>query len=260
MKNLLKQTLFLLAIFSFFLLNASSTLATTATPTPTPGALEQQISDLKDKIASRVAQLKLVDKRGIIGIVTDVTQTQITLTDMKGNTRFVDVDELTKFSSPTAKSSFGISDITKGTTLGVLGLYNKESRRILARFVDVLILPTSFSGAVSDIDEKNFVVTVVTANKKTYSVDIESATKTLSFDGTALTKSGFSKIQQGQRIMVIGFVDSANAKHITASRVLLFPTLPIDPGITILQPENLPLQGTIVPATGSGKKLTPLSR
>ena len=255
-----QKILILLFLFSLLLFNTSSVWAATLTPTPLPGALEQQISDLKDKIASRVAQLKLVDKRGIIGIVTDVTQTQITLTDMKGNTRFVDVDELTKFSSPTAKSSFGISDITKGTTLGVLGLYNKESRRILARFVDVLILPISFSGAVSDTDAQNFVVTVITTDKKTYTVDIENVTKTMSFDGASLLKSGFSKIQQGQRIMIIGFVDKTNSKHITASRVLLFPTLPIDPSITVIKPENLPLQGTIVPATGSGKKLTPLSR
>jgi len=234
--------------------------AVTPSATPTPGGLEQQISDLKDKIASRVAQLKLVDKRGLIGVVIDVTQTQITLTDIHGNTRFVDVDELTKFTSPSAKSSFGISDITKGTTLGVLGLYNKESRRILARFVTVLILPTNFSGAVSDVDTKNFTVTVVTANKKTYSVDVESDTKTNSFDGTSLIKAGFSKIQQGQRIMVIGYADAKDPKHITASRILLFPTLPIDPSITIIKPEDLRLKGTIVPATGSGVKLTPLKK
>lgn len=256
-----------LALFlSAALLIGSSTqvLAVTPTATPTPSqpgnGLQQQISDLKDKIASRVAQLKLVDKRGIIGTVTDVAPTQITLSDIKGNTRFIDVDELTKFSSPSAKSSFGISDITKGTTLGVLGLYNKESRRILARFVDVVIMPVYFSGAVTETDSKNFTVTVLTANKDTFSVDIENVTKTYAFDGSTLSKSGFSKITTGERITVVGFADIKNAKHITGTRILLFPTLPIDPHITVVKSQDLQLQGTVVPATGSGKKLTPLTK
>ena len=261
----MKKILFALSLSLLLILSTSHVMAVTKTPTPTPTPnpavnLEQQITDLKDKIASRVAQLKLVDKRGIIGTVTDVNATQITLSDIHGNTRFVDVDELTKFSSPTAKSSFGISDITKGTTLGVLGLYNKESRRILARFVDVLDLTTDISGAVSDIDSKNYTVTVITADKKTYNVDIESTTKTYAFDGTSLTKSGFSKIDQSERITVIGFLDKNNANHIIASRIILFPTLPIDPNITVVKPEDLQLKGTIVPATGSGVKLTPLKK
>lgn len=237
---------------------------TAVTPTPTPQPftnLEKQISNLKDKIASRVAQLKLVDKRGIIGIVTDVNPTQITLTDMKGNTRFVDVDELTKFSSPSAKSNFGISDITKGSMLGILGLYNKESRRILARFVDSMTLPTYISGAVSDIDPKNYSLTILTAQKDSYTVDVENVTRTYSYDDTtSLTKSGFSKILIAERINVIGFADAKNPKHIVATRILIFPTLAIDPHIVIIKPQDLQLQGTVIPATGSGHKLTPLTK
>ena len=78
---------------------------------------------------------KLVEKRGIIGTVTDSSDTQITVTDIAGNIRFVDVDELTKFYSSDSKT-FGISDIKNGMTIGVLGLYNKQSRRILAREVN----------------------------------------------------------------------------------------------------------------------------
>ena len=259
----MKKSIFALSLFLLAALPTTQVFAVTHVPTPTSqpaNNLEQQITNLKDKIASRVAQLKLVDKRGIIGTVTDVNATQITLTDIKGNTRFVDVDELTKFTSPSAKNNFGISDITKGTTIGVLGLYNKESRRILARFVDVLVLPVTISGAVTDLDSTNFTVTVATADKKSYSVDIEGVTKTYAYDGATLAKSGFSKINQAERISVIGYVDTKNSTHIIATRVILFPTLPVDPNISIVKPEDLQLKGTIVPATGSGIKLTPLRK
>ena len=82
--------------------------------TPTQSIKEQLITN----IASRVAQLKLVEKRGIIGTVTNVTNTQITLSDIQNNTRFIDVDELTKFTS--AKASTVSSVITCGIDTGTI--------------------------------------------------------------------------------------------------------------------------------------------
>ena len=257
----------IIAISTLLLVTSTTmhTFAATKTPTPTPTtspstALQQQITNLKDKIASRVAQLNLVEKRGIIGTVTNVQPTQIILTDIQGNTRFVDVDELTKFSSPASRGNFGISDITKGETIGVLGLYNKESRRILARFVDVMDMPVYIQGAITSIDKTNYTLSVLTADKSTYLNDIETNTKTEEYDGTQLVKAGFSKAQQAERIIILGYADKSNTKHIITSRVLLFPTLPIDPRITVLDAQALQLQGTVVPATGSGKKLTPLTK
>src|SRR3989344_3553663 len=120
-------------IFSIILVTlllGTSTAMALAVETPTPSTaptktlpgdtLTKEITNLKEKIASRVAELKLVEKRGIIGIVSEVKDTQFTLTDSKGDTRFVDVDELTKFSGTDSKSTFGISDIKKGMSLAIL--------------------------------------------------------------------------------------------------------------------------------------------
>ena len=96
-----KYILILLTIC--FLSFAPLTYATT----PTSADDSTQIRDqLITNIASRVAQLKLVEKRGIIGEVTESTNVQITVTDSQNNTRFIDVDELTKFSDPNTKGSF----------------------------------------------------------------------------------------------------------------------------------------------------------
>lgn len=250
--------LFLTLIFSFPFL-AGSAYAVTAVEKDTSTLIEQQVNNLKERIASRVAQLKLVERRGIIGTVTEVSDTQITLSDVKNNTRFVDVDELTKFSSLSSKESFGISDITKGTTLSILGLYNKESRRILARFVNVVTFPTVIHGAVSGIDEENFTLTVATEEGE-FTVDVENTTRTSSYTkGTALVRAGFSKIIQDMRITVIGTFDIKDKTNIIASRILLFPDIPKNPKIKIVAPLLNP-QETIQPSTGSGKKLTPITR
>lgn len=251
----------LITITNFANVNAATTLTPTTktTPTPTGGvnALEQQINNLKDRIASRVAQLKLVDKRGIIGQVTDVTDTQITLTDVQGSVRIIDVDELTKFSSPDSKSSFGISDIKKGTTIGVIGLYNKESRHLLARWVDVLSNPMVLSGAILSINKTDFTFSFVTAENVQWTIDIENLTKTNSYTKDAgVVKSGFSKLQEGQRVLVVGFPDKTDAKKIIASRIIVFPNLPPNPKIALVKQEDI---APVTPSTGSGKKITPLS-
>src|SRR5690242_18593083 len=156
-----KLFLLLLSITTFFSIVPS---AKAITPTPTQVApskaaldqkLNQQINELKEKIASRVSELNLVEKRGMIGIVTDVSGSKITIKDIQGNVRFVDVDEITKFSSASNKS-FGLSDITKDTSISILGLYNKQSKRILARFINTSVDPTFLSGSVTDVDSKNF--------------------------------------------------------------------------------------------------------
>ena len=122
---MLKKSLLLLVIsYSLFVGAAHA-----ATPTP-----EDKIRELRDQlitnIASRVAQLKLVEKRGIIGKVISVTSTQITVADVHGVTRFVDVDELTKFSSPASKAAYGISDIAKDSGTISYEILTGISRRV----------------------------------------------------------------------------------------------------------------------------------
>lgn len=251
---------FILYTFLYLILNIS---ANAATPSGTLTPKEENpevISDLKERIASRVAQLKLVEKKGVIGTVSDVSQTQLTVIDLKGNTKFIDVDELTKFSSPSAGASFGISDITKDSKIGIIGLYNKQSRRVLARFIDVAIYPKFLHGQILSIDEDNFALDIVTDDGKQVTVDVEKTTKTLSYTKeTDLVRSGFSKITEGERIIVVGFPDIKDKGKIIASRVLVFPGIPKNPKIGNTEQAISPHE-TIVPSTGSGKKLTPMTR
>lgn len=217
------------------------------------GSLQKQVDILKSKIASKVAELNLVEKRGIYGVVTDTTDTQITLKGLNGKIKFADVDELTKFSSSN-NSSFGISDVKKDMWLGILGLYNKESQRTQAReILEQDLLPNFIYGAVYAIDSTNFNITVAKENGAKNIVNIESVTKTYSYANKTLVKSGFSKITKGETVIVIGFFDKQNKNEIIAGRLLLFPEISASSKINL----NLN-EPTIIPSTGSGKKLTPI--
>ena len=250
MKNKLLTTILLLSL-SFFFVNKINA----ASPTPTKSDITNQIDELKTKIASKVAELNLVEKKGIIGTVTDSSDTQITLSDTNGNTRIIDVDEITKFSSSGSKT-FGISDIKKGTLLGILGLYNKQSRRILARQVNELSpKPIIIFGGISLLDNKNFELTVVKENGQKVVVEVTDLTKTSSYSSGSISKSGFSKMKAANTILAIGLPDKTDPDKFLATRIIIFPDIDITSRINLSVPEP-----TIIPSTGSGVKLFPIKK
>lgn len=239
---------FLLIIPLPFIISLNSYAA--ATPISSSSASQKLLNDLQNYLSKH----PITEKRGILGKVVDASDTQITLSDVKGNTRFVDIDELTKFVSNTS-SSFGISDVKKGDVLGAVGLYNKESRRILARAIYQTNLSSMIHGYIAQIDSDNYAVSVATDDNNQFQVSIERTTRTLAYDNTSqdLIRSGFSKLKIGEKIFVRGMIDPKDNKSISADVVIIFPDI-VKGG---LKPEVSP---SIVPSTGSGKKLTPIVR
>jgi hypothetical protein len=245
--------------YIFFILTAflATTIFTKALaagiPTPTGSSLLEKVAN---EIASKTAQLNLVEKRGVIGTVTDSSSTQITLTDLNGNIRFVDVDELTKFSSPSS-NSYGISDITNGTLLGVLGLYNKQSQRILARDVSVESpFPTVIYGTVSDVDKTNYELTIVKENGQKVVIEIQDITRIYSFSAGTLNKSGFSKTLNSETAVAIGFQDKQDTKKILGTNVILLPDIQTNFALNL----GSSVSPAVPPSTGSGMKLYPITK
>ncbi len=265
---------FLFLIISLALVPvANAQTPTTAQPaSPTAGEklnekLNSQINQLKDKIASRVSELNLVEKRGTTGIVSEVTTNKITLTDLNGKTKLIDIDEITKFSSASAKGTFGLSDLTKGTKINVLGLYNKQSKRILARFITTAVNPVFISGTISEIDTTNRTMNIATDDKKTTKIDIVPTTKlsTYSKEDDGLAKILFTGLIAGERVAVIGFPDKTDTAMIVAQRVTILPDLPLDPkiSISIVQPTptlapTVAVRRTVPVVTSSVRRVTPI--
>lgn len=260
----------LLIIFNsfviMFVVKTSIFAATTPTPSPTsakttPEANEiERIQKIKQLVASKVAELKLVEKRGILGAVKETTSTQITLEDDKKDTRIVDIDELTKFQGESDKS-FGISDIQVGQELSIIGLYNKETRRILARFLSkAKNIPDTISGLIIERDSKNFNLTLVTENKTRKVIDISTATKIYSYDkDNGMVKAGFSKIETGLRVYAVGFDDLKIKDQLNASRVIFFKDLPPSAAMTKAQ-DQLNVEQQTQSSTGSAKKLQQITK
>lgn len=256
------KTLYNFIIFISFMMIINiiigNATAQTATPSPTPKITSEEkeidtIEKIKDLVASKVAELKLVDKRGILGIVNRSTNSQIVVEDHKRNHRSVDIDELTKFVS--SKDSFGISDIKDRDRISVIGLYNKDTKRLLARFIGLSAnTPVDIEGVVTARNSRQFTLTIVDTNGKTKAIDIQTSTKTSVWNNNSFTKSGFSKILVGERVLVIGFPDSKDEDTINASRIIHFADLPLSESLK----KYKNVQEETPTSTGSGVKVKPL--
>lgn len=224
---------FLVAIVLCLLSNVVANGATKPSPLPSQNQISSDSADLekiqkiKDIVASKVAELKLVEKRGIIGKLKDISGMQLTVIDVKGNTRKIDVDELTKFSF-SDKSSIGISDMEKGKSYSFVGIYNKETERLLARVIDsVDSIPVYFEGAITGVDAKDYQLTVVDDKGDKKTIDIQSSTKTsLGTTDGDLQKSGFSKLSENERILAIGFWDKKDPNLLSTLRIIHFKDVP----------------------------------
>lgn len=226
---------FIICLFGSLLI-AKQVLAA-ATPTPTESASPassidiEKIQRIKDIVASKVAELKLVEKRGIVGKLKENSNMHLVISDVKGNARNIDVDELTKFSISGTKgkdNTLGISDLKKDVLYSFVGLYNKDTQRLLARSItEADTIPLYFEGAISSVDSKEYQIQVVSGKGEKKNVDIQSSTKTslLTSDGE-LTKSGFSKLNVNERILIIGFADTKDGTLISALRVIHFKEIP----------------------------------
>jgi hypothetical protein len=231
-KNFNMKKIFILFIF-LLMLSTSITFAQNDENKDSETAKKiNSIDQIKDKVASRVAELKLVEKRGIVGIVESIKGNQIRITDLNNNTRTIDVDELTKFSS-SENSSFDLSDIAKGSKISAIGLYNKESERLLARFVNEISIPEFISGVLSNKNEDDYTINLVTEGGKKYILDIEKTTKSYFLAGEELQTAGFSKFQSSQNATIIGFIDPKDENKISVSKIIIFPDLPKNPKISI---------------------------
>lgn len=225
-----KLPVFLLLITLLFTLSAPSFAQTkTVSPTLTPEASEsaelKTIEKIKEMVADKVSKLNLVEKRGFVGIVQDTSNTQISVQDIQGKKRFIDIDELTKFQDSIGSSkTFGISDIKKGDRLSFVGNYNKDTERLLARFVTkTASIPQYIQGEVTEVDAKAFTIIITTAKNEKYTVDIEKSTTTKSYEAEdGVQKSGFSQVEVGEKIIAVGYPSDDEENRLSATRILHF--------------------------------------
>lgn len=194
-----------------------------AAPESTPTANVKQIEDLKDRLATKVAELRQSQRRAIAGTVKTVSVSTATIQTKEKDIKVELADDMKIIQYLKGKrTNLTIDDVSKGDRVVVFGQYDATLDLMKAKVIVIENAATQrISGTVTAISKDEYTVTLAAADQKTYVIDIETVTKiNLWTDEKGLTKGGFSKMSVGDTIHVVGTAVPKKENRLSAIRIL----------------------------------------
>ena len=237
---------------------ATATPAATTTKEATPDA-KQKLDDLKDRLATKVAQLRQSQKRAIFGTVKTISVSTITVETKTSDVKIELTDTIKVFQTIKDKrTALTTDDLSKGDAVVVFGDYDANLDLLKAKVIFIQDNPlTRVSGAITAIDKKNFTLTITTREGQSYVIDIQTLTKNFLWDkNEGMQKGAFSKYAIGDTIFALGTPEAKKENWISPVRVLDIGNLS---GVT---PTPTPVvtheaSSSATPTTKSTPKTTP---
>lgn len=243
MKKLIQLTLYcLIFTVTCFLLQNSVQNVRAATPTPSPKIspttestpmpstlLEKlkQIEILKEKIATKVAEIRQKERGAILGTVKSLDTSTIAITG-KGEPQSISFSEDTIFYTltPTGRTDSTVTKLKAGDSVSIFGYFDEVKKILAAKYIYQEPTPlVRLGGKITDIDKSNYTVTVK-GTQETTIVDIETTTKISTYAITVgWAKGGFSKLKLGDRIHVLGTPNSKEPNRISADKMYIIPAV-----------------------------------
>ena len=193
------------------------------TPTPEKSLLNDQIQILKDKIATKVAEISKSNKQVLVGTVQTTDEAGFSILS-KGTTvkALIDSDMTTYENIIDPSKKITLKNIKKDAYVlldGVM-LGNEFSVKTVYLQLQYEII----AGTIKNIDSKQYLVDVITSDQETITIDIEKSTVQRKIDSQlSIVKAGFSDYAVGDRIQCV--IPKRPAESIRASgvRTLIIP-------------------------------------
>lgn len=211
-------------ILSLVLVSAQPAFAQTASPTATPaGDKNSKIEELKDRLATVVAELRQTQRRAIAGTIKSTSLTTAIIETKTKDLKIELIDELAVFQIISGKrTELTADDLEEGDRVAVFGEYDTTLDLLTAKVVFIqAALPQLIAGTVTAVDEKAFTLIVETKEGPGYTVDIERTTTTQAWiGGEKLEKSGFTRIAIGDVVHIAGTPAAKQENRLSALRIL----------------------------------------
>lgn len=196
-----------------------------AQPTPTEKVDSgNQLQELKDRLATKVAELRTLVKRAMFGNVKTVSVASATVETSNKDIK-IELGDGVKVAQMISgkRTTLTTDDISVNDHITVFGTYDATLDLLKAQyiFIESSIETMRVSGTVADVDTKDFTVTINTPEGRTVIVDVEKTTKASAWTKEGgIVKSGFSKIAVGDTVHVTGTAVPKKDDHISAQRIL----------------------------------------
>ena len=207
----------ILTLISMFSL-VGSVVAATASPTPTSA-----MDDLKERLATKVAELRQTQRKAIYGIVKTVTLSTFTVETATNDLKIELTDDIKFFQMIKGKrTELTTEDLAVDDMVTVFGEFDIGLDLLAAKVVVIQSAPlVRVLGAVKSIDTEEFTATLTTESGQDYIIDIEKTTTALAFDREkGLVKGGFSKLEVGRTVHVVGTAVAKADHRVSAARLI----------------------------------------
>lgn len=207
--------------------SASVTPSKTTSATPTQGAADE-VDKLKEKVAEKVLTMTDNDEKAASGLVQSITEKQLVLKNMEGDTVEVVLDEtLSKYYnvSGTTIKEVKQTDVEKGDYVFAAGPEIGGAINANGVYIDQRYVVTS--GKITEVDADEYTVKIITLDKINLLLDVQTRTtqEMLNIKTLTLEKVGFSKLKEGDSIHVVMKANLQNDKQTRydAEKILIIP-------------------------------------
>jgi hypothetical protein len=226
-----KRLLVLMGIVGFFLISTLTLSQANESPKPTDATPTSSVTDdkkvqqLKEKLATKVAELRESQKRGFFGEIAAVAKTSFTLVTNKGEVKVRFTEDTLIYKSGKPKTEAKVAELKNGLTGTVIGMYEEEAKTVTAKIILLQNQSKFTNGEITIIDKDNAALTLKTPDAEGQIVDYEKNTEAAEVNVTdkKISKSGLSRISVGDHILVWGVPAEDDPKKISAVRILRLP-------------------------------------
>jgi len=219
----MKQRIIIHIVLIIFLLSIGMQLKAQATESATPTASDKakQIDDLKERLATKVAELKQSQRQAIYGTIKSVSVSTFTVETTIKDLKIELTDDIKIFQKiKGVRTELKIENLEKGDIVTVFGEYDATLELLKAKVVIIQSTdPLRIAGKITEVNKVDYAITINSADAKTYIIDFETSTKTSIWNGKELEKGGFSKLLVGDTIHVTGTAVAKKENRVSAVRI-----------------------------------------
>lgn len=221
----MKHTSLILAFFIIGFIQVVNAVSPTATPSATPTETKsQKLEDLKDRLATKVAELNTTERRAIYGTVKSTSISTITVETTTKDVKIELTDDIKVFQMLKGKrTELKIENVEKGDVVTVFGQYDTAVEILKAKviFIQGTGDTQRIFGTITDAKKADYTLTVETGNGKSFVVDFETITKTSTWSSDkGIEKAGFSKLLVGDTVTILGTPVAKKDNRLSALRIL----------------------------------------
>jgi len=216
---------YFICIALFFLLPfVVHAVETNASITATP-IKNQQVEDLKERLATKVAQLRQSERRAIYGKVKSTSISTLTIETANKDIKIELTDDIKVFQTLKGKrTTLTVEDVAKDDVISVFGDWDTTVEVLKAKVIFIHSTAGEvqrITGTIMETKKADYTITVSAPDVKTFIVDFETVTKTSVWTKEkGIEKGGFSKLVAGDTILVMGTTVPKKENRISALRIL----------------------------------------